>query len=154
MLDASIHLIRLPSITYYSILDNALTGFYNAYFPYRMSKRANSRQPSLCDVMFFASNRKLPHPVFHSDLSFRYICILPVSDKLCNQFRLTKFDTFRHYSNFRSHFVNGAWPPVPILYSRLLPVLQRGVRTLSWTWIKQFQDCVYTPSDSNPLTIV
>ena len=110
MLDASIHLIRLPSITYYSILDNALTGFYNAYFPYRMSKRANSRQPSLCDVMFFASNRKLPHPVFHSDLSFRYICILPVSDKLCNQFRLTKFDTFRHYSNICSHFVNSACP--------------------------------------------
>ena len=73
-------------------------------------KRATFRQPSLCDVMFFTSNRKLLHPVFHSDLSFRYICILLVSDKLCNQFRLTKFDTFRHYSNFRSHFVNGAWP--------------------------------------------
>ena len=29
---------------------------------------------------------------------------------LCNLFRLTKFDTFRHYSNFCSHFVNGAWP--------------------------------------------
>ena len=31
---------------------------------------------------------------------------------------------------------------------------QGGVRTLSWTWIKQFQDCAYTPSDSNPLTTV
>ena len=32
---------------------------------------------------------------------------------LCNLFRLTKFDTFRHYSNFCSHFVNGAWPLRP-----------------------------------------
>ena len=32
--------------------------------------------------------------------------------------------------------------------------IQEGVRTLSWTRIKQFQYCVYTPSDSNPLTTV
>ena len=39
-----------------------------------------------------------------------YICILSNCDKFCNHFRFTKFDTFRHHSNFCSHFVNGAWP--------------------------------------------
>ena len=75
-------------------------------------KRATSRRPSLCDVMFFLLAIENYFIQFLIQvLRSCYICILSNCDKLCNQFRFTKFDTFRHYSNFCSHFVNGTWPP-------------------------------------------
>ena len=45
--------------------------------------------------------------IVHPLLDARAGTSVPNCDKLCNLFRFTKFDIFRHYSNFCSYFVNG-----------------------------------------------
>ena len=82
-----------------------------------------------------------------------YICILSNCDKLCNQFRFTKFDTFRHYSNFCSHFVNGTWPrgaSIVLLKENEHPIVHsdRGCHYRWSGWIQRMDEADLTRSMS------